>query len=764
MVERRLIAIEGVVQGVGFRPYVHRLASANKLRGVVRNGGAGVLIDVEGESDGVDAFCAALTHAPPPLANISCVRVEHAAPLAYDAFRIADSELSASLPAAPFLPPDVATCHACLTELFDPSNRRYGHPFITCTDCGPRFTIVQDTPYDRARTTMAAFAMCSDCRREYHDPTDRRFHAEAIACWSCGPTLRAGLDASGQEAAEGPAALGAAAAALRDGRIVALKALGGFHLACDATNALAVARLRARKPRVAKPLAIMVRDAVAADALCMVSPGERTLLESPAHPVVLVERRSDAGVVDAVAPGQRALGLMLPSTPIHHLLLAALDRPLVMTSGNQGGEPVVIDDRVAFEALGAVADLFLVHDRPITARCDDSVVHVVTGVARPIRRARGYAPRSIALALRTTQPVLALGGHLKNTICVAAERHAMLSPHVGDLDTAESRRAIRDAVTATLRAARVSPSVVAHDLHPEYASTLVADELATELEIRQRIAVQHHHAHVAACVAEHGETGPVIGVAFDGAGLGSDGAIWGGEFMLVNGARFERRGHVAYVPLAGGDAAARRPWRSAFAHLAAAGLEMPRPDLVDATEWRALGRLASRAERLPRTSSVGRVFDAIASVLGLCQVSRFEGEAAMAVEAVADRLADRGYIMPIIDGMPWTIDASRVVSAAADDVRHGVPVARIAGAFHRALGDVIVAGCERVRADTGISVVAVGGGVFVNALLLALTTTKLSERHFRVLVPRDAPCNDGGLSLGQAYVAARALEEDGVCV
>jgi hydrogenase maturation protein HypF len=610
---------------------------------------------------------------------------------------------------------------------------------------------------------MAAFPMCSNCRREYHDPTDRRFHAESIACWSCGPTLRAKPHAPAQQAPTARDALAAAVGALRAGRIVALKALGGFHLVCDAIDAVAVARLRARKRRIAKPLAVMVRDANAADAFCVVSPLERTLLQSPARPVVLIERRADAGVADGVAPGQRTVGVMLPSTPIHHLLLAELDRPLVMTSGNRSGEPVVHDEQVAFLTLGGVADLFLVHDRPIAARCDDSVVHVVTGAARSIRRARGYASRAIPLALPTAQPVLALGGHLKNTVCIAAGRHGLLSPHVGDLDTAESRRALHDAVTSAVRAAGVSPSVIAHDLHPDYASTRVADELAAELDARQRVGVQHHHAHVAACVAEHGETGPVIGVAFDGAGLGSDGAIWGGEFMLVSGARFERCGHLAYVPLAGGDVASRRPWRSAFAHLAAAGVDMPRPDSVDANEWRALGHLVSHVESLPRTSSVGRLFDAIASVLGLCQISRFEGEAAMAVEAVADPVADRGYSAPMSSGAPWTVDASAIVRAAADDLRHGVTVARIAGAFHRVLGDVIVTGCERIRAETGISVVALGGGVFVNALLLTLATAKLEEHHFRVLVPREAPCNDGGLSLGQAYVAARALEEDGRC-
>ena len=760
--ERRLIAVEGIVQGVGFRPYVHRLASANKLRGVVRNGGAGVLIDIEGERAGVDAFCEALTQAPPPLADIFRVRVSRAAPFAYDAFRIAESELIASESAATLVPPDIATCDACLAELFDPSSRRYEHPFITCTGCGPRFTIVRDTPYDRARTTMAEFAMCRACRQEYENPADRRFHAEAIACWSCGPTLRATPNAAGDHACSGRDAVRAGVEALGRGEIVALKALGGFHLACDATNAVAVALLRARKQRVAKPMAVMVRDTAAADVVCFVSPTDRLLLESPARPIVLMERRPGDGVTDAVAPAQRMLGVMLPSTPLHHLLLAAVDRPLVMTSGNRSGEPVITNETTAFVALGRIADLFLVHDRAIAARCDDSVVRVVTGAAQAVRRSRGYASRCVVLTELTTRPVLALGGHLKNTICLATGSQALLSAHVGDLDAVESRQALRDAVAWTVRAARATPAVIAHDLHPEYTSTRVAHELVAELGIRNRVAVQHHHAHVAACVAEHGETGPVIGVAFDGAGLGSDGAIWGGEFLLADGASFERCGHMAYVPLPGGDAAALRPWRSARAHLETAG-GMMRPDSVDAAEWRALGQLLSRPEQSPRTSSVGRLFDAVASVLGLCHVSRFEGEAAMAVEAVADPRADRGYPSRIIDGAPWTVDVGALVGAVADDQRRGVPIPEIAGAFHCALGDVIVAGSERIRERTGVSVVALGGGVFVNALLLAVSTAKLTERRFRVLVPREVPCNDGGLSLGQAYVAGRALEEDILC-
>ena len=759
--ERRLIAVEGTVQGVGFRPWVHRLAAANSLRGFVRNDAAGVLIDVEGDRHSVDSFCRALTAAPPPLASIARVRIETAFPGVHGTFRIAASEEAGLEPAGAQIPPDVATCNSCLAELRDPSNRRAGHPFITCTDCGPRLTVVRDAPFDRVRTTMAAFAMCSDCKREYVDPDDRRFHAETISCWSCGPVLRAVTGASDSKGTTGRDAVAAAVAALASGRIVAIKALGGYHLACDATDSAAVKRLRARKRREAKPLAVMVRDADCAARLCTLSLDERALLESGAGPIVLLMSRDDLGVAESVAPGQRLLGVMLPSTPLHHLLLAALDRPLVMTSGNRSGEPVVITEPAAFAALADVADLFLVNDRPIAERCDDSVVRVMANGAHAMRRSRGYAPRSIALASTAPAPVLAMGGQLKNTACLISGSSAVLSAHIGDLETVDARTAVRDAVGAMLRRARVVPSVIAHDLHPDYASTHLAHALAAELGVERRIAIQHHHAHVASCVAEHRHSGAVIGVVFDGAGLGTDGAIWGGEFLLVDGADVRRCGHLAYVPLAGGDVAARRPWRSAAAHLAAAGCaRAPRPESVPESEWDVVHQLIARCGSVPRTSSVGRLFDAVSSLLGLCHVSRFEGEAAMALEAVAHWGVAPRYHVTITDGAPWTVGTGALISALADDRRCGYPVAASAGAFHVALRDAVVLGCERTREETSVATVALSGGVFVNRLLLELVHDALVARKFRVLLHGDVPCNDGGLSLGQAYVAARAIEGD----
>lgn len=760
MVERRLIAVQGIVQGVGFRPYVHRLAAAHGLSGSVSNDPSGVTIDVEGDTQHLDDFLRMLTLRPPPHAAIARVDISAAAPQAYTDFRIGRSVQRAGESGGALVPADLATCSTCQTELADPGNRRFGHAFISCTECGPRLTVVRDTPYDRERTTMAGFAMCAACRQEYEDPRDRRFHAETIACHECGPVLTAVRNADDAAPLHRRMALEAAITALRDGRIVAIKALGGFHLACDATSEPAVTLLRARKGRVAKPFALMVRDVAAARALCTVSNAERDLLESPAHPIVLLEQGSDARVAPSVAPGQSTLGLMLPSTPVHHLLLAALDRPLVMTSGNRSDEPVVIDERLALSALGDVADLFLMHDRPIAVRCDDSVVRVIAGKSRVLRRSRGYAPRSVPLGTPTPLPVLALGGHLKSAICVASGTRAILSPHIGDLDSWPSRQALRDAVDATIRLAGATPAAVAYDLHPEYASTLMAHALTDELRIARTVAVQHHHAHVAACIAEYDHRGPVIGVAFDGTGLGTDGAIWGGEFLLVEGARFERRGHLAYVPLPGGDAVARRPWRSAASHLAGAGLPVSQPRGVSDAEWNVVRQLLARPDQPTRTSSVGRLFDAVASLLGVCHVSRFEGEAAMALEAVADKHTTRVYGSGLTGNDMWTADPGEIVRSVLDDLDRGRPVAEIAGAFHRSLCRLVVAGCSRVREYAGVGTVVLTGGVFMNSLLSQTTSDALAAKGFQVLMPSAVPCNDGGIALGQAYVASHALREE----
>ncbi|MEO6526646.1 MAG: carbamoyltransferase HypF [Gemmatimonadaceae bacterium] len=771
MLERRLIAVHGVVQGVGFRPFVHRLAAASDLRGSVRNNAHGVLIDVEGMRTDIDEFCRSLSEDLPSLAEVQHVAIEHAAPQDYPDFRIVASDPRTRASVAATVPPDVATCPACLAELFDPLDRRFGHAFITCTDCGPRFSIVTGAPYDRERTTMSSFAMCAACRHEYDDPTNRRFHAEAIACRDCGPTLRAEGSPGARPvlaSLTGDEALEHAAGVLRQGGIVAIKALGGFHLACDAAREDVVVRLRGRKHRPAKPFAMMVRDADAAALLCHISRDERELLESPARPIALLVRRDGAAIAGSVAPGQQLLGLMLPSTPLHHLLMARLDRPLIMTSGNRSDEPVAIDDGAARDALGDIADLFLTHDRVIAVRCDDSVTRFMLGEPRVIRRSRGYVPRTIAIHRGARQAVLALGGQLKNTVCMAHSGRAILSAHVGDLESAESRGAMRDAIAHVSRSAGVRPTAIAHDLHPDYASTRIADAMAGELGIEDRVVVQHHHAHVASCVAEHGVSGPVIGVAFDGAGLGTDGAIWGGEFLLVDGAQFTRCGHLSYVALPGGDAASRRPWRSAAAHLAHASLGgapklVARPAEVEQGEWSLVQQMLARDADMPRTSSVGRLFDAVASLTGVCHVSRYEGQAATALEAIADPRAAPRYTIALSDGEVWTADPAELIRWIVDDVHRGVGVAEVAGAFHLALCNLVVRGAERIREASGVGSIVLTGGVFMNAMLLELAADALARARFTVVAHRTVPCNDGGLSLGQAYVAACALEEEAVC-
>lgn len=761
---RRVIAVEGTVQGVGFRPYVRRLAAARTLHGFVRNDTRGVLIDVEGDLGRIDEFCRALVDSPPPLASIERVRIEAASPQRYDAFRVVASETEAAAARPASVPPDAATCGACLADLRDPTSRRFEHPFVSCPDCGPRFTVVRSGPYDRARTSMAPFVPCPECQREYDDPGDRRFGAEAIACSHCGPALVARPSFAATQERERADPVARALDMLRAGGTVAVKALGGFHLACDATSEPAVLRLRQRKGRPHKPFAVMVRDVAAAEALGTLSAAERVALQSTACPIVLLQRAADAPLAPSVAPVGGTIGVMLASTPVHHLL-AQFGRPLVMTSGNVNGEPVVIDDSTACEALGRMADLFLLHDRVIEARCDDSVVRLIAGTVRPVRRSRGYVPRSLALPAPVRAPILAVGGHMKNAVCIASGSHALLSAHIGDLDSAGSRNAMREAIAVTARHAGVLPTVVAHDLHPEYASTAMALAFGREREDTQRVAVQHHHAHVAAGAAEHGVRTPVIGVVFDGAGLGTDGAIWGGEFLVMHGARFMRCGHLAYVPLPGGDVAARRPWRSAAAHLASmqgsdAGTTTSRPAGIADNELQLVQRLLGHPERLPRTSSVGRLFDAVASLLGLCQVASFEGQAAMMLEEAAAGRTALAYPMPLAGDDPWTADPSTVIGAVLGDLGRGRDVRDIAAAFHATLAALVLHGCERVRAASGVDTVVLSGGVFCNALLAGAATDALTAARFRVLLPREVPCNDGGLSLGQAWIAACALEED----
>jgi hydrogenase maturation protein HypF len=766
MIERASVEVTGLVQGVGFRPFVYSLATALDLRGFVQNRGAHVFVDVEGESSALHAFVDRLRIESPPNAAIDRVRCHPLAPAHHDRFVIAGSEAGSD--SAVRVPPDVATCDECRQEMSDPANRRYRHPFITCTSCGPRFSIVTKMPYDRADTAMGVFAMCELCRAEYANPLDRRFHAQAIACLHCGPVLIA-RDRHAIRA-RGEAALAVGIRTLREGGIVALKGLGGFHLACDATRDDAVAELRRRKGRDAKPLAVMVPDAAGRLLASRVGAATLAALTSRERPIVLVPRRAMRNgqglrIAPNVAEGSPALGVLLPYTPLHHLLLEDFGGPLVMTSGNRHDEPMVCGDEDAVQQLGEIADVFLTHDRRIETRCDDTVVRVDGTSVSPVRRARGYAPSPLRLAESVGEKVLAVGGHLKNTFCIVASGHAYVSQHIGNLDTLACCQALGSAVSQMSALVNVRPTLVAHDRHPDYMSTRFAMAFPAD----RQVAVQHHHAHVLSCVAEHQFTEPVIGVAFDGAGLGDDGATWGGEFLVVEGVSCRRAAHLAYVPLPGGDVAAREPWRMAVAHLAAAHgpglgpLAGVLAERVTASRLDFVGQMIGRGVCSPRTSSIGRLFDAVAAIIGLRDVTAFEGQAAMELEAIAAATTTRDYRFAV-DTRPdvWTIDAAPVVRQIVMDILGGQSPAELSAAFHAAVGTMIADVAARLARRTGIRHVALTGGVFQNALLSQHTVRGLDAVGLDVLQHRQVPCNDGGLSLGQALLALRMVRADAV--
>jgi hydrogenase maturation protein HypF len=713
-VERRRIRVRGVVQGVGFRPFVHRVATREGLRGRVWNDGDGVVVEVEGPAAALDAFARALEDESPPLARVASVASELVAPVGEHGFAVVASHGGGR---SAVVPPDVATCDDCLRELFDPKDRRYRYPFVNCTNCGPRLTIVVGVPYDRPSTTMAPFPLCPDCRREYEDPADRRFHAEPIACPACGPRLSLPL--------------GDAVAALREGAIVAVKGLGGYHLACDATSEHAVARLRERKGREEKPLAVMSADPFA---LADPTPAELDLLRSPARPIVLVRRRCDAAVAPSVAPGTPWLGLMLPYTPLHHLLATDIGLPLVMTSGNRTDEPIAFDDDEARRRLGDVADLFLAHDRPIHRRCEDSVVRA----GFPLRRSRGYAPSSLTLPLALERPLVAAGAELKSTFCVARGAEAFLSSHLGDLTGEEAHAAFRHDLALWLDMLGVEPAAIACDLHPDYLSTSWAWEQGLPV-----VEVQHHHAHAAACLAEHGETRPALAVVLDGTGYGADGTIWGGEVLRCDLGSFERVAHLEPVPLPGGEAAVREPWRIAAAHLERAGRPVPWQ------RWELVRQ--SLAVNAPLSSGAGRLFDACSALLGVRKRISYEGQAAIELEHLADDVEAPAYACAIAGG---AIRGSDLIAAAHDDLAAGRDRAEIAAAFHEGIAAAFATACA---AAGGSKTVALSGGCLQNLRLLASLRARLERQGFRVLTHAAVPPNDAGVSYGQAAVAAARL-------
>ncbi|MHB8382537.1 MAG: carbamoyltransferase HypF [Candidatus Binataceae bacterium] len=746
---RLRIRVGGIVQGVGFRPFVHNLARRLALSGFVRNDSRGVLIEVEGIQHQVRDFIDSLRSEAPPLALIEHLESAAGALVGESQFKIIESE-AAGAPEV-LIAPDIATCEDCVREIFAPDDRRYRYPFNNCTNCGPRFTIVTRVPYDRALTTMARFTMCSECAREYGDPSNRRFHAQPVSCPRCGPILRL-VDRIGDPIAGDP--VRAAADCLRDGQILAVKGLGGFHLAADATNETAVVRLRARKYRESKPFAVMVPDIFAARELAEIDQAEAQTISSSRRPIVLLRRLAEAKLASAVAPGNRNIGLMLPYTPVHHLLCGELARPFVLTSGNVSDEPIAYLDSDAAERLNAIADCFLIHDRAIHLRTDDSVVRVLRGREYPIRRSRGYAPQPLAMPFSARRPILACGAELKNTFCLVKGDRAFVSHHIGDLENYETLSAFTDGIAHFRRLFGIDPQLVAHDLHPEYLST----KYAMELNGVELIGVQHHHAHIASCLADNGQQGPAIGVALDGLGYGIDSTFWGGEFLVANLERFQRVGHFEAVAMPGGVAAIRQPWRMAAAYLDALfgdsvpeGLEVIRRN---SARWRKVVRMARAQINSPRTSSVGRLFDAVAAIIGVRDTIDYEGQAAIELEQHATTSEESFYKININPDEMLLARGTELVRAVVGDLRANVPTGIIAARFHNTLARMIADICRIIRSRRGHNTVALSGGVFQNMLLLDRTERALGEQDFRVHTHHQVPANDGGISFGQAAIAA----------
>lgn len=753
--QRKAITIHGVVQGVGFRPFVYRLASQLQLQGFVRNHSGGVQMEIEGERSAIEQFLVALQNHPPTLSRIDRLQCRSLPVTHETGFRIEDSERERSSQIS--LSPDIATCAACLQDLFDPADRRYRYPFLNCTNCGPRLTIIQSAPYDRERTTMSGFPMCPACRAEYDDPQNRRFHAQPTACPVCGPRLTA-LHPSGETMGTTDP-LNVFLSAVLDGQIGAMKGIGGFHLVCDARNERAVAELRRRKHRDEKPFAVMVPDTETALVYCEMNSQERELLESRRRPIVLLRKRSvDAAtgnpIANAAAPENPELGVMLPYSPLHSLLMDAAGKvPLVMTSGNRSDEPMAYQNETALEQLGPLADVFLSHDRPIHVRCEDSVFRVMGGQQMPLRRSRGYAPEPIPLPWECPRPLLAVGGQLKNVFALGKGRQAILSHHLGDLDHFAAYQAFERDIQLYEQLFDITPELIVHDLHPNYTSTCFAKQYAVENKI-PLLGVQHHHAHLASLMAEHGLEGPLIGVTFDGGGYGTDGTVWGGEFLVGDYRGFTRKTHFRPVRLPGGEQAIREPWRMALAHLYDADCAAVPVANISSTHRRTIERMIERGVNSPYTSSAGRLFDAVAALAGVRTHVSYEGQAAMQWEWLATDVPEAGrYPFEVAE----TIDTRPLIRSVVQDVRQAVPAPIIARRFHSTMVEIIIAVCQRIRSATGLDAVGLSGGVFLNALLTCETSERLQAAGFRVYQHRLVPPGDGGLSLGQLAIAAKSL-------
>ena len=759
--------VRGVVQGVGFRPFVYRLAQEEGLAGSIGNDTDGVTIEIEGPAERLDAFVTRLRGETPPLARIDAVAMRELEATGEVGFRIVASEVLGRVSTG--IPADAATCADCLRELLDPADRRSRYPFLNCTNCGPRYTITRRIPYDRPQTSMTNFKMCAACQAEYDDPANRRFHAQPNACWDCGP--RVSLVGADGAAIEVEDAVRACVDRLAAGEIMAIKGIGGFHLSVDATNEAAVLRLRQRKHRYGKPLAVMVRDVEAAGEICMLSAAEEALLQTSARPIVLARKREGCGIAESVAPGIPWLGVFLPYAPLQHLLFAGAHvRALVMTSANLSEEPIAIDNDEALMRLSAIADAFLMHDREILQRCDDSVAAVVDGAPQLLRRARGFVPLGIELPI-DAPPLLAVGGHLKNVFALAQGRFVYQSQHLGDLENLIGLEFFRESLDHLMRTFEIEPQAVVHDLHPGYLSTAWAKEWARERGIRT-IAVQHHHAHVAGCMAEHCVK-EAIGLALDGTGYGTDGRIWGGEVLIARLEGFERFAHLEYVPMPGGDAAVKEPWRMALGALHAADFDVESEQIVkllgaQASEVRVLRRMVERGINSPMTSSLGRLFDAVAAVVLNRRVVDYEAQAAIELEWIAvdepDRFEQGDYVPELHEaeegsGCEAVIRTGKMWKAVLDDLWRGVPARRISARFHAGIAEGFINAAGNARIETDINTVALSGGCMANRRLARLLRMGLEEEGFTVLQHRQVSQGDGGLSYGQAVVATAMLNK-----
>ena len=756
MVRLARIIVTGVVQGVGFRPYVYKIAHFHGLHGWVRNTSGSVEIEVEGCEKNLKAFLVGLKEKAPPIAQIQDVKITYHSPKGYSSFTI---EKSLGQEAEyQIISPDIATCQDCKSDIFSPSNHRFRYPFTNCTNCGPRFTIIKDIPYDRHLTTMSKFDMCPQCQQEYDNPSNRRFHAQPNACPSCGPALQL-ITQDGKQISCADV-IRETTKMLNTGSIIALKGLGGFQLVCDATNRTAVNILRSRKQRPAKPFAIMLKDVAEIKKRCVVSPEEQSVLESPQCPIVLLKWLNNTDIVYSVAPNLKHLGVMLPYTPLHHLLLNEVSKPLIVTSGNLSEEPIARDNNEALQRLSGIADYYLIHNRDISSCYDDSVCSVEKGKLQIIRRARGYAPFPIELPFLAKQ-VLACGAQEKNTFCLTKDNHAFLSQHIGDLESKETLVHFDNTINLYKKMFRINPEAIAHDMHPEYLSTKYALEISAEHNT-PLFPVQHHHAHIASCMADNKLDCSVLGIALDGTGYGSDGTIWGGEFLMASYKGFRRLGHLEYAPMPGGVAAIRKPYRMALSYLftligedvSLSGLAL---DKIDGSERELIKQQLHRKLNSPITSSCGRLFDAVAALLGFCKEIQFEAQASLELEMLAmetDTALQIPYPVTIVsENGVQIIKLGALFNIMIDEIKSNVLASSIAARFHVTLVDIITRMCILNSSDTGIKQVALSGGVFQNRLLFRLVTEALEREKLEVITHNIVPCNDGGIALGQAVIA-----------